>query len=76
MDRAVRARVLMTEAAHLGVTIDDLRQAAAVLGVSSGPVTVADYVAVIAPSFSPGTAAIYETYWRLAVACFGDRRLG
>jgi integrase/recombinase XerC len=76
MDRALRARVLLTEAAELGVTIDDLTHAAAVLGVQPAPVTVADYVRLIAPSFSPGSAATYDTYWRLAVARFGERRLG
>jgi hypothetical protein len=44
--------------------------------VQPAPVTVADFVAVIAPSFSPSTAATYDTYWRLAVARFGERRLG
>jgi integrase len=75
MDRALRARVLMAEAASLGVTIDDLAVAAATLQLASPPVTVADYVARIAPTFSSATAATYATYWRLAVSLIGDRRL-
>ena len=38
--------------------------------------TVAEYLRVIAPTFSPSTAATYGTYWHLAVDHFGDRRLG
>lgn len=76
MDRALRAQVLMAEAAELGVTIDDLVAAAAALQVRAAPVTVAEFVATIAPMFSPNTAATYDTYWRLAIARFGDRRIG
>jgi integrase/recombinase XerC len=77
MDRTLRARVLMAEATELGVTIDDLIAAAAALEVrAAAPVTVAEFVATIAPTFSPNTAATYATYWRLAVARLGGRRLG
>jgi integrase/recombinase XerC len=76
MDRALRAQVLMAEATELGVTIDDLVLAAAALQVRAAPVTVAEFAATIAPMFSPNTAATYDTYWRLAMARFGDRRLG
>jgi integrase/recombinase XerC len=76
MDRALRAQVLMAEATELGVTIDDLVLAAAVLQVRAAPATVAEFAATIAPMFSPKTAATYDTYWRLAIARFGDRRLG
>jgi integrase len=31
---------------------------------------------MITPTFSPNTAATYATYWRLAVARFGGRRIG
>ena len=76
MDRALRARVLMAEANQLGVTIDDLLIAATTLRVRHTPVTVAEYLDKIAPTFSPGTAATYAPYWRLAVARFGDWHLG
>ena len=66
MDRTLRARVLMAEATELGVTIDDLIAAATALEVRAAPVTVAEFVATIAPTFSPNTAATYATYWRLA----------
>src|SRR4051795_4632980 len=73
MDRALRAQVLMAEAVELGVSIDDLIVAAKTLKVGAVPVTVADFVATIAPLFAVNTAATYETYWRLAIAEFGDR---
>lgn len=76
MDRALRARVLMAEVTQLGVTIDDLVIAATTLRVRHAPMTVAEYLDKIAPTFSPGTAATYAPYWRLAVARFGDRHLG
>ena len=75
MDRSLRAQVLMAEAVQLGVTIDDLLVAARTLGAQQAPTTVAEYLEAIAPTFSPGTAATYGTYWRLAVARFGDRPL-
>ena len=60
MDRALRAQVLMAEAVELGVSIDDLIVAAATLKVGAVPVTVADFVATIAPLFAVNTAATYE----------------
>jgi integrase/recombinase XerC len=66
----------MIEATELGVTIDDLMAAAATLEERGSPVTVAEFVATIAPTFSPNTMATYATYWRLAVARFGGRRIG
>jgi integrase len=76
MDRLVRARVLLAEAEALGLTIDDLVAAASSGGASrlapSAP-TLAEYVETVAPSFSANTAATYRSYWRVAVACFGDR---
>ena len=68
MDRSLRAQVLMAEAVQLGVSIDDLLVAARTLGARHAPTTVAEYLEAIAPTFSPGTAATYGTYWRLAVA--------
>jgi integrase len=76
MDRTLRAWVPMAEATALGVTIDDLIAAATALEVRAAPVTVAEFVATIAPTFSANTAATYATYGRLAVARFGGRRLG
>lgn len=80
MDRLVRARVLLAEAAALGVTVDDLVAAAstgAVEGSLPAPPgsvpTVAEYVERVAPSFGASTLATYRSYWRLAVARFGDR---
>ena len=75
MDRALRAQVVMAEAHQLGVTIDDLILAAARLRARQTPLTVADYLQDIAPTFSPGTAATYAPYWRLALTHFGGRRL-
>jgi hypothetical protein len=70
----MRARVLLAEAATLGVTIEDL------VAESSGsprpvmPVpTMAQYVATVSPSFSKDTADTYWSYWRLAVTRLGDR---
>jgi site-specific recombinase XerC len=81
MDRLVRARVMLAEAGALGVTIDDLVAAASSspLSPGSGPLrvaavpTLAEYVDTVAPSFSANTAATYRSYWRVAVAPFGDR---
>lgn len=75
-ERTLHAQALVTAAAELGVTIDDLVQAAAALEVRTVHATVAEFVATIAPTFSPNTAATYDTYWRLAIARFGDRRVG
>jgi integrase len=74
MDRLMRARVLLTEAAALGVTIEDLiaESAGSSAGVSIAP-TVAEYVETVRASFSKGTADTYQSYWRLAVARLGGR---
>jgi integrase len=74
MDRLVRARVLLAEAEALGVTLNDLVTAAAGSSThgSSAP-TLAEYVETVAPSFTEGTAATYRSYWRVAVARYGDR---
>jgi hypothetical protein len=74
MDRLVRARVLLAEAAALGVTIEDLiaESSGSPTGGSSAP-TVAKYVVTVRASFSKGTADTYQSYWRLAVARLGDR---
>jgi hypothetical protein len=69
MDRLVRARVLLAEAAALGVTIEDLIAESS--GASSYPSTaptVAEYVDTVRASFSKGTAGTYKTYWRLVTA--------
>jgi hypothetical protein len=65
MDRLVRARVLLTEAEALGVTIDDLVAAASSSASGGGPCraaapTLAEYVDTVAPSFSANTAATYR----------------
>ena len=76
MDRLVRARVLLAEAEALGVTIADLAAASSSSsggGSSRGPSvpTLAEYVDTVAPSLSANTT--YRSYWRVAVARFGDR---
>jgi len=74
-DRGLRARVLLAEAAALGVTIEDLVAAAGEASPTPpavGP-KVAAYVESVAATFTPGTAATYRSYWRLAIARFGDR---
>ena len=74
MDRLMRARVLLAEAAALGVTIEDL--VAESSGSPDGPSvapTVAEYVETVGASFSKGTAGTYKSYWRLAVTRFGGR---
>jgi integrase len=74
MDRLVRARVLVAEATALGLTIEDL-----VAASSQGPrttasvPTVAEYLAVVTPTFTKGTLRTYRSYWRLAEAQLGDR---
>lgn len=60
MDRALRAQVLMAEAAELGLTINDLIQVARSLEVRAVPLTVGEFIATIAPTFSPNTAATYD----------------
>ncbi len=81
MDRLVRARVLLAEAEALGVSIDDLVAVASSSSSASGgssrsapaAPTLAEYVDAVGPSFSANTAATYRSYWRVAVARFGDR---
>lgn len=72
MNRPLRARLLLEEARVLGVDLADLVAAA-----TGGPtlVTVADWIAEIAPTFSPSTAATYRPYWRLAARLVGDHYL-
>ena len=73
-DRALRARVLLAEAAALGITIEDLVAAAGEIPPvpAAGP-TVAAYVEALESTFSPGTAATYRSYWHLAITRLGDR---
>jgi len=76
MDRLVRARVLLAEAAALGVTIEDLIAESS--GASSCPSTaptVAEYVDTVRASFSKGTAGTYTSYWRLAIDRLGERTI-
>jgi integrase/recombinase XerC len=73
MDRLVRARVLLAEAAALGVTIEDLiDESSASPGSPTIAPTVAEYVQIVNPTFSKGTADTYQSYWRLAVLRLGD----
>ena len=69
MDRIVRARVLMAEAAALGLTIDDLIAVSsnAPTSPSISP-TLAEYVETVEGSFSSGTASTYKSYWLGATA--------
>jgi integrase len=73
IDRRLRATVLLTEAAAMGLGLEDLI-AAHTTPFSPAP-TLADHLEGIAPTFSAGTAATYRSYWRLAVKHLGDRRL-
>lgn len=76
MDRLVRARVLLEEAAALGVTIDDLIAAAAERPRPAQETpTVADHIKAIEGNFTDGTAATYKSYWRLVEDRFGDRQV-
>ena len=70
----MRARVLLAEAAALGLTIDDLIAVSsnAPRSPSISP-TLAEYVETVEGSFSSGTASTYKSYWRLAVDRLGDR---
>lgn len=70
--RALRARVVLDEALALGLDLADLIAAAD----DHPPVpTLGEFVAVIRPTFTPGTAATYRPYWHLAMEFHGDRRL-
>jgi integrase len=74
MDRNVRAHVLLAEAESLGVSIEDLVAAAAdrPQAARQAP-TFAEYVTVVETVLGPGrTTESYRSYWRLAVARFGD----
>ena len=72
-DRPLRARLLLEEAHALGLDLADLI-AADIVGGARIP-TVRAYVEAIAATFTPGAAATYRPYWRLAVERLGDRRL-
>jgi hypothetical protein len=78
MDRLVRARILLAEAAALGVTIDDLiaESSSDAPGTPSTGPTVAEYVDTVTASFSKGTAATYKSYWRLLIDRLGERPIG
>jgi integrase len=78
MDRLVRARILLAEAAALGVTIDDLiaEASSGASGTPSTGPTVAEYVDTVTASFSKGTAATYKSYWRLLIDRLGERPIG
>jgi integrase len=65
--------MLLEEAHALGLDLADLI-AADTTGPNRMP-TVRAYIEVIAPTFTPATAATYGPYWRLAAARLGDRRL-
>lgn len=71
-DRSLRAKILLEEAAALGVELADLVAADA---ATVRMPTVAEYVSTIAGSFGQATAATYWPYWRLAITLLGDRRL-
>lgn len=76
MDRRLRARVLWAAAQALGVTIGDLIAAARDTPTAGRAVpTLAEYVDTIGRTLSAGTAATYRSYWRLAIARFGNRPL-
>lgn len=72
IDRSVRARALWAEAEALGLTIDDLVAVATVQEPAGGP-TVAEYLDLIEPSFTEGTRATYQSYWKIARTQIGDR---
>lgn len=73
IDRQLRARIVLEEAATIGVDLADLIAAHTAGGAALQ--TVSSYLAMIAPTFSAATAATYRPYWRLAEARLGDRRL-
>ncbi len=73
IDREVRARVLLAEAAALGIDLADL--VAAAEPVTHRVPTVAAFIDSITPTFTPRTAATYGPYWRLAVERFGDHQV-
>ena len=68
MDRLMRSRVLLAEAAALGVTIEDLIAESSGSPRKLSPVpTVAQYLETVSSTFSKGTAGTYWSYWRLAI---------
>lgn len=71
IDRQLRARVLLDEARALGIEVADL--VAADTNTAARLPTVGEFIEMIAPTFTPSTAATYQPYWRLAVARLGDR---
>jgi len=73
IDRRLRATVVLAEAAALGLELEDLIAAHTVTCLPAP--TLADHIAAIAPTFGPGTAATYGSYWRLALHHLGDHRL-
>jgi site-specific recombinase XerD len=76
MDRLLRARVQLSEAETLGLTVDDLVAAASdTPAVTPSVPTVSEYLAWIIPTFTKGRLRTYRSYWRLAEAHFGDRPL-
>jgi hypothetical protein len=76
MDRLLRARVIVSEAQTLGLSVQDLVTAAAGAPASREDVpTVSEYLRRIEPTFSKGTQRTYRSYWRLAEKHFGDRRI-
>ena len=78
MDRLVRTRILLAEAAALGVTIDDLiaESSPGAVGTPGAGPTVAEYVGAVTASFSKGTAATYKSYWRILIDRLGERPIG
>jgi integrase len=73
IDRGLRARAVLAEAAARGLDVADL-VAAAEPAACRVP-TVAAFVEIITPTFTTRTAATYRPYWRIAVERFGDRRV-
>ena len=72
-DWQLRPAVLLTEAAALGLQLEDL------IAAHNAPCppapTLAEHIDALAPTFSAGTAATHRSYWRLAITYLGDRPL-
>jgi hypothetical protein len=69
MDRLVRARVLLEEAAALGVLLADLvAVSASVRDPESTVPTIAEYVDAVDTAMGGRTAETYRSHWRLLVA--------
>ena len=83
MDRALRARVLGSEAQAMGLDVEDLLAAATgAPSVRAAVPTVSEYIAKVTPGFTKGTLRTYRTYWRLAEGLeladgsrLGDKRI-